>query len=314
MRSFITREDHVLIDATNIISYSERIGIAHVGYNSKREYDPQINLMMMFSSRMQMPVYYRVIPGDIREVSAFKTTLDECGSENVTIIADKGFYSEDNIETLESFNSKYIIPLRRSSMIIDYSRVEKREFEGFFVFQGRYIWHTVYKAGARQIHLFLDNNLMSREEADYLSRITTHPEKYSLQDFMGKRGRFGTIALLTNKTGSSSQDIYEDYKVRNQVETMIDAMKNILMADTSYMQNEDAFNGWMFINFIALQFYYRIYILLKENKLISKYSPKDLLMLLEYVRKARINDEWVTCEINANTKKLIEKLGLKPIT
>ena len=314
MKSFITSEDHVLIDATNIISYSERIGIAHVGYNSKREYDPQINLMMMFSSRMQMPVYYRVIPGDIREVSAFKTTLDECGCENVTIIADKGFYSEDNIEALESFNAKYIIPLRRSSMLIDYSRIEKKEFEGFFVFQGRYIWHTAYKAGIRQVHLFLDNNLMSREEADYLSRITTHPEKYSLQDFMEKRGRFGTIALLTNKTGSSSQDIYEDYKVRNQVETMIDAMKNILMADTSYMQNEDAFNGWMFINFIALQFYYRIYMMLKENKLISKYSPKDLLMLLEHVRKAKINNEWVTCEINANTKKLIEKLGLKPIT
>lgn len=155
---------------------------------------------------------------------------------------------------------------------------------------------------------------MSGEESDYLSRIPTHSDKYSLPGFMEKRGRFGTIALLTNKAGSDSKDIYEDYKVRNQVETMIDAMKNTLMADTSYMQNEDAFNGWMFINFIALQFYYKIYMLLKEKKLINNYSPKDLLMFLQHVRKVKINGTWITGEINGNTKKLIEKLGLKPIT
>lgn len=314
LKSFITEQDHVLIDVTNIISYSERIGIALVGYNSKREYDPQINLMMMFSSKIQIPVYYRVIPGNIREVSAFKTTLDECGAENVTIVADKGFYSEDNIAMLEGFHAKYIIPLRRSSEMIDYSLITNKKFEGFFKFQERFILHAVYDVGERKVHLFLDNNLMAKEESDYLSRISTHPDKYSYPAFLEKRERFGTIALLTNKTESSSKDIYEDYKVRNQVETMIDAMKNTLMADTSYMQNEDAFNGWMFINFIALQLYYRIYMLLKEKKLINNYSPKDLLMLLQHVRKVKINGTWVTGEINGNTKKMIEKLGLKPIT
>lgn len=98
MKTFITEDENVLIDATNILSYSKHIGIAEVGYNSKKEFDPQINLMMMYSSKMQFPIYYRVIPGNIREVSAFKTTLDESGAENVTIIADKGFFSEDNIQ------------------------------------------------------------------------------------------------------------------------------------------------------------------------------------------------------------------------
>jgi len=122
------------------------------------------------------------------------------------------------------------------------------------------------------------------------------------------------IRYYTNKKNITSQKIYEDYKVRNQVETMIDAMKNTLMAETSYMQNEDAFNGWMLVNFIALQFYYKVYSLLKEKDLISKLSPDDLFMLLKEVRKVKINQNWVTADISSKTQKLLEKLQINPIT
>ncbi|HNZ43271.1 MAG TPA: transposase [Bacteroidales bacterium] len=314
MRCFVTKGDHVLIDATNIISFSERIGLAKMGYNSKKEYDPQINLMLMFSTKMQLPVYYRVIPGSIREVSAFKLTLDECGTKNVTIIADKGFYSKENIETLDGFGAQYIIPLRRNSDMNDYSMIEQNTMEEYFLFQKRYIWYTNYSFEGRYIHLFFDPELKLREETDYLNRIQSHPQEYTFKEFMDKRVRFGTIALYTNKKNITSQKIYEDYKVRNQVETMIDAMKNTLMAETSYMQNEDAFNGWMLVNFIALQFYYKVYSLLKEKDLISKLSPDDLFMLLKEVRKVKINQNWVTAEISSKTQKLLEKLQINPIT
>lgn len=314
MKTLVKEGDHILIDATNIISHSEQIGISHLGYNSKKEYDPQINIMLMFSSRMQMPVYYRVIPGNIREVSAFKKTLDECGVSNVTIVADKGFYSEENVNTLEGFNAKYIIPLRRSSGLINYGILKDDKAIGYFEFQKRYIWYCSYKVNHRTIHLYLDNDLMAREEADYLSRIKTLPEKYSFKDFMERKHKFGTIAMITNKTDIASEQIYQDYKVRNQIETMIDAMKNTLMADSSYMQNEDAFNGWMFINFIALQFYYKLCMLLREKNLLCKYSPSDLLMHLQSVRKAKINGQWITCEINGKTSKLLDKLSIQPIT
>ncbi|MFA5300071.1 MAG: hypothetical protein WC389_17940 [Lutibacter sp.] len=71
-QSFIREEDHILIDVTHLISHSQYIDIARYGYNSQNEYDPQINLMFMFSSELQTPVFYRVLPGNIREVSAFK--------------------------------------------------------------------------------------------------------------------------------------------------------------------------------------------------------------------------------------------------
>ncbi|MFH2140860.1 MAG: hypothetical protein ABIJ97_00455 [Bacteroidota bacterium] len=184
----------------------------------------------------------------------------------------------------------------------------------YFEFQKRYIWYCSYKVNHRKIHLYKDNDLMAREKTDYLSRIKTYPEKFSYQDFLERKHKFGTIAIITNKIEASSEQIFQDYKVRNQVETMIDAMKNTLLADSSYMQNEDDFGGWMFINFIALQFYYKIRNLLREKKLLSKYSTSDVFMHLKSVRKARINGLWTTCEINGKTSKLIQKLSLQPIT
>ncbi len=314
MKTFIGENDHLLIDATNIISYSKQIEISQIGYNSKREYDPQINLMLLFSSTIQIPVYYRTIPGNIREVSAFKHTLDECGAQKVTIVADKGFYSEENIDTLEKFHTKYIIPLRRSNGLIDYELLQNKDQLNYFEFQKRYIWYVSYKVNHRVIHLYLDNDLMVREEKDYLSRIQSMPEEYNFNEFKKKRNRFGTIALITNITDADAESIYCDYKVRNQVEIMIDSLKNTIMADASYMHNEDAFNGWMFINFIALQFYYKISKLLREHKLLHKYSPSDLILNLQNIRKAKINNNWVDCEITNKTRKLLEKLSLLPIT
>jgi len=54
-------------------------------------YDDMINLMSIFSVKQQMPVYYRLLPGNIKDVSAFKICLQESGVKDATVIIDKGF-------------------------------------------------------------------------------------------------------------------------------------------------------------------------------------------------------------------------------
>jgi hypothetical protein len=44
----------------------------------------------------------------------------------------------------------------------------------------------------------------------------------------------------------------------------------------------------MFINYIALQWYYRILKMLKGNELNKVYSPADFLMMLSEIKKAKI--------------------------
>ena len=94
---------------------------------------------------------------------------------------------------------------------------------------------------------------------------------------------------------------------------MIDAMKNLLKADKSNMRNQTSLEGWMFITFIALQCYYSIYKLLSETQLLSKFSPRDILMYLGEIKKVKINEAWHTAEITKKTPKIMAKLNI-PIT
>lgn len=68
-----------------------------------------------------MPVFYRLLPGNIRDVKAFKNTLALSGIDKAIIIADKGFYSKANIDLLKSENLSFVIPLKRDNAQIDYS-------------------------------------------------------------------------------------------------------------------------------------------------------------------------------------------------
>lgn len=76
------------------------------------------------------------------------------------------------------------------------------------------------------------------------------------------------------------------------------------------MQNEKSLEGWMFINYIALCWYYKIYSLLVNHKLINKVSVNDILQRLSKINKVRINSSWVLSEITAKTNSLIKTLGV----
>ena len=113
-----------------------------------------------------------------------------------------------------------------------------------------------------------------------------------------------------NNLNKTPEQVFADYKSRSQIETMIDALKNVIDADRSYMQNEQSLEAWMFINHITLHWYYNILQLLKIKALNKRYAPMDLVRFLKEVRKVKINDKWYDAEITKKTKDLFDSLGI----
>jgi transposase len=266
-----------------------------------------------------MPVFYRLHAGNIKEVKVFRFTLKESGIHKAIIIGDKGFYSRENLSALKAEQLEYIIPVKRDNSLLDYSEIKGNTFKGkgnYFQHEKRFIWYdemAIAEQGAEilnrdKIFLFLDETLRLKEETDYLQRIATHPEEYSQEGYPENRDRFGTIGLVSNVSEKTPNEIYIAYKSRMAIEEMFDSLKNVVDADSTYMQNEDALQGWMFINHIALQWYQQIYLLLKDKKLTSKYSVRDFLVLLRDVRKVRINEQWYQAEITKAVAKLLDKI------
>ena len=115
--------------------------------------------------------------------------------------------------------------------------------------------------------------------------------------------------MLSNLIDVTAQDIYSQYKSRGAIEQLFDSLKNLLQADRTYMRTDEGLEGWMFVNHIALTWYYKIYSTLLAAKLLSRFSVNDVLLRAEKIQKININDTWLTAEITAKTHKLLANIG-----
>lgn len=306
-------EQFVMMDSTHLTSKSELLTVNAKGYNPDFDFDKQVRLMYLFAAETQQPVYYRLINGNITDIKSMALCVEEMNIKNVIYIADKGFYSKDNIIMMKDQSLQYIIPIKRKNNLIDYGPLQKANFKSdldYFIYQNRIIWYYSYKIEDEAFITFLDEGLRAKEEADYVSRISTLPETYTKEKFEQKLYSFGTLTFTYNiQSNKTPQEIYQAYKQRNEIETIFDAYKNFLSADVMYMQNRYVLEGWLTANFIAMIAYHKLYIKLKNAKKLNNHSPKDIIELSKSIYKLNINNEWRISEItkkNINLFKLLE--------
>ncbi len=257
------------------------------------------------------PMFYRLLPGSIKDVSSLLLSIKESGVKDIIIIGDKGFYSENNIKELDIGHRKYIFPLKRNSSLIDYSPIAeagRKGFKGHFIFEKRVIWYYEREENSKRIVTFVDGRLKVEEEEDYL--IRANDDKDKLNEFYENKKKSSTITIITG-TNLGAQKIFELLKSRTEIEVVFDTFKNNLHADRSYMGDDFALEGWMFVNFIALLLYYKIYALLISKDLLNNCSPKDVILHLSRVYKVKIGNDWVLSEVPKKSRLLIEKLGIE---
>jgi len=77
--------------------------------------------------------------------------------------------------------------------------------------------------------------------------------------------------------------VFDLLKSRSDIEQSYDTFKNTIHADRTYMRDDYQLQGWMFVNFIALILHYRIYSMLRQKNLLSRYSPEDVIKHLERI-------------------------------
>lgn len=303
--------ENLIIDLTHIFSSSENINLLSYGHNSEEIYHKQFNMLLLFSKDKNMPLFFRIIDGAIKDISSIKNLVAETKIKDATFVGDKGFFSEGNETIFNIRKLNFILPLRRNSSLIDYSPIknfERKKFDGYFFFDRRHMWYKEIKKNKKRIILFFDERLKTEEENSFLDRIS---KKYTtMKEFYEKEHAFGTIAVMASSKKISCEKIYQFLKARINIESAFDAFKNVLEADKTYMQNTSKLHGWMFINFISLQMYYLIYGLLLKNKLLNNFSPKDIILHFSKVHKIKLSEKEIISEVPKTTRILIEKMKL----
>ena len=130
--------EYLAYDTTSISSYSELMGQVKYGHNRDLENLPQINLAIVFGEESMLPVYYRKLTGNIADVSTVKKLLLDMnflGLEKVSLVLDRGFYSQDNINALYRNKNKFIVSARNNIKLIkesiEASRATIKDFVNF---------------------------------------------------------------------------------------------------------------------------------------------------------------------------------------
>jgi hypothetical protein len=151
------------------------------------------------------------------------------------------------------------------------------------------------------------NYLISEEEKDFITHVDN--KKKLLEDYFDRQFKMGTIAVVA-KTSFDANEVFEHLKARVEIESLFDTFKNLLHADRSYLRDEAHLQGWMFVNFVSLLLYYKIYELLINKDLLANCSSKDVILHLSRIYKLKIEGKWILSEIPKKSRKIIEKLYL----
>jgi len=299
MKEFLVGSEFAAIDLSDVITYSKGVNSAMLGYNRRKTFLPQLNLLLIFSLDKMRPGFFRILPGGIRDVSTISATIKELKIKDTIIIADKGFTSDNNAKELSKSGLKYILPLKRNSSLIDYGLLKegsRKDLGGVFTFDKGHIWYFERKDKGERLITYLDERLKAEETTTLVDRLERLKEKDDVEDeIKDLKSRLyendfvlGTITVRTN-CDKDAQKSYELLKSRIDIEKSFDIFKNILEADKAFMRDDNQIEGFLFMSFVALLLYYNVYAKLIEKDLLKKYSVRDVTEYLKRVHALSLN-------------------------
>ena len=342
MREDVNKRDvFILFDGHRLITSSKTMELAELGYDSKRRFKPQVNLLYVYTlgNDTSMPVYYKQFLGSTPDISAFSDVLEESGisSCQYTVIADKGFASEEDFKALAEKKLSYVIPIKRGSKLVEpYLPLTDDCFSDLFMYNGRAIKSFKIEGNGFNVFVYLDTQLYANELADAAERTERKNEQNDakVQKELQRRERevgklteeqmdllqprdmkkvlqdipeMGTVTLRTNRTDLNSHQVYRTYKQRQSIEQFFKTYGASLDFDASYMRDRISQEAWLFLNHLSATMAMECMADITRIGEDKNISFEDLRLILGKITATKIDGKWTI----APTKKAVQKLTAK---
>lgn len=332
----------ILFDGHRLITSSKTMPLAELGYDSKRRYMPQVNLLYIYSLGQDsgLPVYYKQFLGSTPDVSAFPNILVESGlsKSNYTIVADKGFASEYDFDQLAEQNLNYIIPIKRGSSIVgQILPLSPNKFSDLFIYNGRAVQSLRIQQEDYNIFVFFDSQLYADELADATERMQKKnaATDRKLQTELKRRGKskgrltdqelsklqpidlqtlfaecpeMGTVTMRTNRMDLNSHQVYRAYKQRQAVEQFFKTYGETMDYEASYMRDQTSQEAWLFLNHLSAMIATECIADIARLGEDKNISFDDLRQTLGKIMANKIDGHWTVAPIKKSVASLMEKL------
>ena len=312
---------YMIFDGHRIISDSDNLENAAMGYDSRKRFKNQINLIYAFSVSGEkcFPYFYKQFSGDIPDITAFSSIIEESGikKESITVLADKGFGSEDNFELLQESDLKYIILLKRTNLESKLNIPDSFDkYDECFSYHNRSILHKSVINEGQAVHIFMDTALFANEMSDFTQRLEKRNNTIELRksaeeefkllqpvefgDALNERKSIGTLTLKTNDLKLNGAQVYGLYKRRQAIEEFFKIYDDSLDFSSSYMRDNYTEEAWLFLNHLSSIMAFDIIDKLYYTDKLKSVSLQDFISTLSKIYADKISGKWYSAKM---TKK-----------
>jgi transposase len=144
-------KEYLAYDTTSVSSWSEYIKAVRYGMNKDHDNLPQVNMALIFGEESSLPVYYRVLPGNINDVSTIRKLLRDINFleiKKLKLVMDRGFFSTNNINALYREHHKFLISVKTNigfvSGLVEEAKATIKHYSNYD------INHDVYYLGSTE--------------------------------------------------------------------------------------------------------------------------------------------------------------------
>jgi hypothetical protein len=206
LRAWAAQRHHpraLIYDITSISTYSRLLDLAEYGYNRDEEPLRQVNLAAIHDRQDGLPLFYRVLPGSISDVSTLKLTselMQEFGFSHFHFVIDRGFFSQANLAGMiaNGIGFTMAIPFTstQAKTFLRQRRASIGKVKQAFVWHGRPLHHwggtwTVPLPKGRPAecaaHLYFDPQRKTEEEGRFIGRLLLLEEQAAPSTFEAQR-------------------------------------------------------------------------------------------------------------------------------
>lgn len=306
---------NIAIDGHVIRSCSENNDLAEPGYKTKSLKAPQVNLLIAYDTKTNIPLLYRTFRGSSVDSKSCEALIKSRNFKNVKFIVDKGFRSPEVLKAMSSDGNSYIIPVLSSDR--NFKRIkENLEYTDEFIYKAgakdtaRILYYREEYRDGRTITVYKDVDENNSKRKSYKINIDFGENGYT-QEGYDQYSEWWGVYVLESTTGNSAEEDFKDYKSRWSIETFNNYIKNDAGFNNLKIQDYCVEQGFNFIMLVCGLLHAKLnQAVVDMNK--TSISTIDVLLKAGHMRMNLNNGIWELQNTRTKDLELMNELGFQP--
>ncbi len=280
---------------------------------SEEEIDKQVRFLLAVDRDEHLPLFFRLLPGNIIDVSSLQNTLYELknyGVNDAYVLLDAGFFSDENIRDMYKNNIDFVVRLPSGRILYkeliqkEGAILESKKNLVRYGKRGLFVKEVEIELLNKKAFAYVVQDPMrrGREMARYIldsvdDGVIQEDENYEIIN----KG----IMVVISSFKISKDEIVPFYYIRQTAEVFFGFSKDDLAILPLRVHSHEGIRGFIFLQFLTLIAFTQL-----KNKLGKAYTVDEVLLSMRNLKCKVYDKDILINEVTKEQREMAEKLGV----